>query len=181
MSTVFHSTDLVTWWLVSVFQGLWRWAVWLPGTEGVSERGRGHSVHQANPRGGQLPPRQENSPLWSQGLSRQTTCTVVDIVTFLSHTEVTESHWNKLWPHELIQLSCDILSKQQKLVSCSKFITQNDSALLVRPRYTVDYYQILNYKGTIYVVLIAKQKRDRNIRHHFLYFCLLIAHLFNDV
>lgn len=61
---------------VSVFQGLWRWAVWLSCPEGVSERGRGHSVHQANPWGSQLPPCQKNSPLWSQGLSRKVSATV---------------------------------------------------------------------------------------------------------
>lgn len=56
---------------VSVSQGLGGRAVRLPGPEGVSERGGGGSVHQANPGGRQLPPRQENSPLRPEGLSRR--------------------------------------------------------------------------------------------------------------
>lgn len=54
---------------MSLFQGLWRWAVWLPRAEGVAERGGSHSVHQADPGGGELPPRQKNCPLWPQGWS----------------------------------------------------------------------------------------------------------------
>lgn len=50
-------------------QGLWRRAVWLPGAEGVTERGGSHSVYQANLGRGELPTCQKNRPLWPQGLS----------------------------------------------------------------------------------------------------------------
>lgn len=106
-----------------VFQGLWRGAVRLPGSEGVSERGGGHAVHQADPGGGELPPRQKDRPLWPQGSSTR------DHMLLWRHAgDVTEIHLTTFWT----LFSRDILSKWRKLVSRSDCAAQDDSALSVR-------------------------------------------------